>query len=438
MSKDPKATLLAVEDDPNIQQLLTVLLSRRGYRLLIAGTGQQALEYLKQDKKIALILLDLGLPDYKDLELLQSLRRDPALKKIPVIITTARKDTQTIVSALESGASDYVIKPFDLLVLVARIQAQLRSLAPATPSSTTPVSALPSMESGKLLEGKYRLEEKIGEGGLSRIFRGVHLPLDRSVAIKILLPAPAVREKAQAQARFRLEGMISARLQHPNAVTVFDFGSSEGTPFLVMELLKGNNLAEELAKKKLLSPKRCVELLLPICQALSYAHQLHIIHRDIKPENIFLHQTPYGEMPKLLDFGLAKTGEPTETVTTQPGYLWGTLSYLAPERILAQPYDHKSDLYSLGITLYELLAGRLPFLNDSQIQEAAMHVTAEPPPITEQFIPTELDDLMRQALQKDPKQRPSTVDFVTRLTTLQTSLGLSPGLWHTGGDSRLE
>ena len=438
MSKDSKATLLVVDSDPNIRQLLTVLLSRRGYQILLAGTGEQALEHLRQDN-IALILMDLELPDCKGIELLQSLKKNPTHKKIPVFMTTAKKDTQTIVNALEAGAIDYMIKPFDLLVLVARIQAQLRSLAPHTPLVITPLS-LPAIESGKLLEGKYRLEEKIGEGGLSSVYRGVHLPLARKVAIKLLHPVAVMREtiQAQAQARFRVEAMISARLQHPNAVTIFDFGSSEGNPFLVMELLKGNNLADELAKKRRLSPKRCVELLLPICQALSYAHQLDIVHRDLKPENIFLHQTLYGEVPKLLDFGLAKTSEPTEVITTQPGYLWGTLSYLAPERILGQPYDNRADLYSLGITLYELLAGRLPFLSDSQAQEASMHVTEEPPPIKEQAIPPALEALMRQALNKLPGQRPSAAEFIGRLAALQQPLGISPSGGPIIGTAHLE
>src|SRR5262249_36060406 len=156
------------------------------------------------------------------------------------------------------------------------------------------------------------------------------------------------------------------RVNHPNAVSVLDSGvSAEGIAYLVMELLEGRSLTEELREKGVLPPARCAEILMPVCDVLTKAHASGIVHRDIKPDNIYLNRTAVGEVVKVVDFGIAKlmddTGGQNNESLTVTGGLLGTPTYMAPERLENKPYDGKADVYSLGIMLYRMLAGRVPF-----------------------------------------------------------------------------
>ncbi|MBX7223696.1 MAG: protein kinase [Blastocatellia bacterium] len=287
-------------------------------------------------------------------------------------------------------------------------------------------SALAEALPGTVLDGKYRLDRKIGAGGFGAVFRGTQLALERAVAIKVFRPSPG-NDSADAVERFRLEAISASRIQHPNAVAVLDSGISvEGIAYIVMELLAGHSLAQELKFRRQLSLRRTTEILTGVGNALAEAHRLGIIHRDIKPENIFLHRTAEGEVVKVVDFGIAKlvgneSGQDWQNLTATGGIV-GTPTYMAPERLRNQPYDGKSDVYSLGVTVFEMLAGRPPFQSAvSGFVDIVMAHLQEIPPRLRDFnpaLPPEIEELVLRALEKSPAQRPSAHEFAALFQTL--------------------
>jgi ligand-binding sensor domain-containing protein len=290
-------------------------------------------------------------------------------------------------------------------------------------------SALAEALPGTTLDGKYRLDEKIGAGGFGAVFRATHLSLDRPIAVKVFRPVSG-NDSAGALERFKREGISVSRLSHPNIVNVMDSGvSQEGIAYLVMELLTGIPLTAELHQRGRLSLARCGEIVLPVCAALAEAHRQGIIHRDIKPDNVFLNRTPAGEVVKVVDFGIAKlVGEETaQDQLTATGVIVGTPIYVAPERVASQSYDGKADVYSLGVMFYEMLTGRPPFLptggNVVSVFLAHMH---ERPPRPGDFapdLPPEIEEIVLNVLEKDPNARPDAATFAERLGTALKQCG---------------
>ncbi len=240
------------------------------------------------------------------------------------------------------------------------------------------------------------------------------------MALKILSAAIDEKDSADLE-RLRLEGASAFRLQHPNAVHVLDFSFAHGLAFLVMELLDGMSLERFLAQEKRLSPRRAVEIMGPICEVLAQAHQLGIIHRDVKPANIFLHKTPRGEVVKVLDFGIAKfVGDSamSKNLTLDEGIL-GTPIYIAPERLSSQDYDGRADVYSVGIMLYQMVAGTLPFAfhKKEPLAIAVQHLTAQPERL-QTYLPEvsiHFESVVMSTLKKRPEDRPSASELVARL-----------------------
>jgi serine/threonine protein kinase len=303
-------------------------------------------------------------------------------------------------------------------------------------------SALADVLPGTVLDEKYRLENKIGAGGFGAVYRATHLGLNREVAVKVFRPL-AANATPEALARFQLEGISSCRINHPNAVAVLDSGiTAGGIAYLVMELLKGQTLTAELRNKGVLSPARCVQIVLPICDVLAKAHASGIIHRDIKPDNIFLHQEEDREMIKVVDFGIAKllgshgASEDYASLTATGGFL-GTPAYMSPERFENRPYDGRADVYSVGIMLYRMLCGRLPFQTEDTniVPLVMMHVTEPPRPLRElrADIPPALEEVVLQALRKKPAERP---DAKALAKELAEAIGTQYNP-HTSGSFRL-
>ncbi|MBX7221957.1 MAG: protein kinase [Blastocatellia bacterium] len=293
-------------------------------------------------------------------------------------------------------------------------------------------SALAQALPGTILDGKYRLEEKIGTGGFGVVFRGTHLVLNRSIAVKVFRPTPG-NDSAEAVERFKQEGISAARLNHPNAVSILDSGiSTEGIVYLIMELLQGRTLADELKGGRVLSLLRCLEILMPVCEVLAEAHRQGIVHRDIKPENIFLRQTDEGEIVKVVDFGIAKLlgQDSLEQVQklTMTGTVVGTPLYMAPERLNGDPYDGRADVYSVGVMLYEMLAGRPPFRiqNGDVLSLLLAHLNDTPPPLRS-FNPNLsclVEAVVLQTLVKAPETRPTAAQLAEQFANAVAAINL--------------
>jgi eukaryotic-like serine/threonine-protein kinase len=255
-----------------------------------------------------------------------------------------------------------------------------------------------------VLGGRYRLEASIGTGGMAQVYRGVDTTLDRTVAIKIL--APQFARDPSFVDRFRREAQAAARLNHPNIVNVYDTGVDGDTNYIVMEYVEGRTLAEYLASGGRLAPTRAAGIAEKVAEALAAAHAQGVIHRDIKPANIMV--TRDGRV-KVMDFGIARLVAGPDTVE-QTAAVLGTAAYLSPEQAQGQTVDARSDLYSLGVVLYEMLAAQPPFTGDSAMAVAYKHVQETPPPPSSlnHDVPPPLDAVVMRALAKNPANRYQT------------------------------
>jgi serine/threonine-protein kinase len=236
---------------------------------------------------------------------------------------------------------------------------------------------------------------------MAKVFQGVDTVLGRPVAIKIL--APQFADDESFVQRFRREAQAAARLSNPNVVSVFDTGADDGVHYIVMEYVEGRTLADYLAGGGRIMPERAIEIAEAVCGALSAAHAQGVIHRDIKPGNIML--TPAGQV-KVADFGIARMTTTAETVA-QTAAVLGTASYLSPEQAQGQPVDGRSDIYSLGCVLYEMVTGRPPFLGDSPVAVASKQVLEQPvaPSTLNPDVTPDLDAVILRALAKNPANR---------------------------------
>jgi CheY-like chemotaxis protein len=421
------ATILVVDDLPANRDLLARRLERAGFRVLQAASGNEALETLG-DSAVDCMLLDIAMPGMTGLEVLREVRSRRSSATLPVIMVTAKTDSEDVVEALSLGANDYVTKPVDFPVVLARIKAHLRTRSAVQVEAggglepQTPGHALP----GSVLGGRYRLESLIGGGSFGSVFRARHLELGRDVAVKVL--GTSAGTDPEALARFRREGASACRIQHPNVVAVLDFAvNAAGVAYLVMELLEGHSLEREIESHGHLIPRRAAEILVPVCSALAAAHAAGVVHRDIKPSNVFLHRVGREEVPKILDFGIAKIAGETALgrSITLDGSLLGTPAYMAPERFRRGPYGSASDVYSVGTVLYELLSGRLPFMPASPdpLALVAMQAEDEPPALPRlPGITQPLEALVRSALAKAPQERPTADQLGRRLAELASDL----------------
>jgi serine/threonine protein kinase len=267
---------------------------------------------------------------------------------------------------------------------------------------------------GRTLPGGYVILDLVGVGGMGRVYRAEQTNLGRTVAVKIIHPHLVGEENAAA--RFITEARAASSLNHPNSVAIIDFGKTDrGELYLVMEFLRGKDLARVAYEEHPLPVKRIVRVLIQVLAALSEAHELGIIHRDLKPENIILERARQGgDFVKVVDFGLAKMRAETVGGITKPGIVCGTPEYMSPEQGRGDPLDARSDVYAVGIVLYQLLTGKLPFEAESPTQVVLMHIS-EPPPDPRKVapsrnLPDSIVELCLVALSKDPNTRFANAD----------------------------
>jgi eukaryotic-like serine/threonine-protein kinase len=266
--------------------------------------------------------------------------------------------------------------------------------------STTRATSRPP-RAGDVIADRYELEELCGSGGMSSVFRAHDVQLDRRVAIKILLERYAGDNEYVE--RFRREARAVAQLSHPNIVTVIDRGEDEGRQYIVFEYVEGENLKDLIVRSGPLPLRRAVELALAVADGLAFAHERGLVHRDVKPQNVLL--SGDGKV-KVTDFGIARSLE-VEHGVTQTGTVLGTGEYLAPEQASGEPVSPATDVYSLGVVLWELLTGDVPFDGENFVAVALRHVNEQPPSLRERRadVPPRLANAVERALQKDPARR---------------------------------
>lgn len=287
------------------------------------------------------------------------------------------------------------------------------------------ISEEPTMV-GRELEGKYKVTDVLGEGGMGSVYLAYQSTMDREVAVKVLK-----REYCQnklAIKRFLREARAASKLAHPNTITVYDFGqTADGLLYMVMEKLTGKPLADLMDEEGAFNYERAGHILSQICDSLAEAHANGITHRDLKPENIFI-EPKYGnpEHVKVLDFGIAKMNEDGNSNATATGMICGTPSYMSPEQAMGKNIDGRSDIYALGILLFEMLAAERPFDGDTAMEVMLKHLNETPPELPPEVVeatPPALVDLMHVMLAKRIDDRP--VDCMTLKAALQDALGTS-------------
>lgn len=261
------------------------------------------------------------------------------------------------------------------------------------------------MPGSRVLGGRYELASLIGRGGMADVYLGQDQVLGRPVAVKVL--SPQYTGNGDFVERFRREAKAAAALSHPNVVGVFDTGSDDGTHYIVMEYVKGKTLAQAIKADAPLLPRRAAEIAEATATALAFAHKVGIVHRDVKPGNVML--TTSGEV-KVMDFGIARAA--SSDSLTQTASVMGTASYFSPEQAQGKVADPRSDIYSLGVVLYEMLTGRLPFTGETAVAVAYKHVQEAPRPPSDLApdVPAGLDAIVMKCLAKNPANRYQTAD----------------------------
>lgn len=272
---------------------------------------------------------------------------------------------------------------------------------------------------GAELGGRYRVEAALGAGGMGTVYEATDRQLDRRVAIKVI--REGLNDEA-AHDRFLREARAAASISHPNACCLFEVGEHEGRPFLVMELLQGEPLSQRLTRGNL-TAEETLEIILPLMGAIGALHGVGLVHRDLKPSNVFL--TPEGV--KLLDFGLARHTKPEAAVTgpalTVPGAVTGTLRYMAPEQVTGDPVDQRTDVFALGVMLYEMLTGRIPFDATTNVDWLNAVLKDDPAPLGAAELKP-LEPIVARALQRRPVDRYTSVQEMA--SALELALAPSP------------
>ncbi len=412
--------ILIVDDDPMVTKTVAAVLARPGRRLVICHDPEEALRVLEREP-VDLVLTDRRMPNMSGHELVEAVhRRAPG---VPCVMLTGDPSLDSALEAINSGqVFRYLTKPWDIDELERTVAAGLalsaeRQVAAARDAELTAPVTPPEI-------GKYRVLGQLGEGGMGRVFRGFHVALQRPVAIKVLF-GNVVRDPV-AMARFEREARAAARARHPRIVETLDFGRlPDGRPYLVMELIETETLRQRMHRAPL-TPAEALIVARGVTEALAAAHAVDVVHRDLKPSNIFVDDDLE---VKLGDFGAAKILDPGGDSITGADVTIGTPHYMAPEQILNEPVDGRTDIYALGCVLYRMLAGATPYSGGDTRTVLAQHLHGEVPVPVSPFraLPAAVVDLVRSAMAKAPLQRPqSAAEMLVSLARAAMALDDDP------------
>lgn len=457
---EKRPRVLIVDDVEDNREILIRRLRRQDFETEAAADGESALALLRTGR-FDVVVLDWMMPGMSGLEVLDRIRERFGKTELPVLMATAKTESDAVVEALRRGANDYVSKPIDFPVLLARINAQL-SMRTEAAAKRTLIDARDDIPSGTVIDGRYEILEKVGEGGFASVYRARQLSTDQTVAFKLLLPSRARRKTGETElARFLREMRVIAELDHPHVVRLVDSGKlevvhddygappksssdavatvaerprgisgtqrSEGNdtstvtgavPFLVMEFLHGEPLARLFERERKLTIEAICDLAVPILCALGAAHLRGVIHRDVKPHNILLVTDHQGHrLPKVLDFGIAKVIEPGVEELTQTDSFIGTPEYMSPEQGRGKRnIDGRADQFSVGAIIYQALTGRK--LYDEESFLAMIHAVASArypqPRDVGCHLPADFEAVLLRALAPDREHRFDSAEAFAR------------------------
>lgn len=409
------SSILVVDDEEDVVVFLTTVLSAEGFAVRSASSAMEALLQIQKEKP-RVILLDLMMPQVSGEELCRIIKNDPDLFDIHIIILSARFDLDTKVSCFDGGADEYLVKPIHPKELVARMKSFFRLLRGMSSSSRPRSSSTADMRGATTLDigpdvtalsrikpkyGNFRVDSLVGSGGMGHVFKGYDEVLERPVGIKVL--SRSLSASPSFVERFRREGKTLASIEHPGIASIYSFGEEEGVYYFAMQWCAGGSVLDLLRRKERLELLTAIDITLQCIDALSAAFAKGIVHRDIKPNNLMFDQNQW---VKIVDFGLA-TAEKHASHITQASELFGTPDYMAPEQAQFGIVDHRADIYALGITLYRMLYGKLPFNARSPIEMVVKHASEAFPAYDplEGAVPREVYDIIERMTQKAVRDR---------------------------------
>jgi len=390
------SAILIVDDNPLNSELLSRRLSKKGFATQCVDNGNDALR-LMQNTEFDLILLDIMMPGISGMEVLEEARKIFSKGELPIIMVTSRGSSEDVVEALNMGANDYIMKPIDFPVALARIQTQISHRNEFVQFTQSKMNY--ALATGEKF-GNYLIQEKLGQGGMGSVYKVYDPILERIVALKVILQG---HEFTSSQIeRFTREAKAIARIKHPNIVAVHEIGELP-RHYFTMDFIEGQNLSQMINGSPL-PAERVVSLTTKIASALIAAHAKGIIHRDLKPSNIMVDDD---WEPHLMDFGLAKL-DSEEAQITRTGDIVGTPEYMAPEQVdpgLGE-FDAVSDLYAVGIILYEMLTGATPFNGTPiRVMWQKLNATPQPPRSLVPTVSAALEAVCLKAITKEKSDR---------------------------------
>jgi CheY-like chemotaxis protein len=462
-STDPRATILVVDDTPQNLSLMSDLLEAH-YSVRLAPSGVRALKIVATHPP-DLILLDIMMPEMDGYEVCRALKANPETRDIPVIFLTAMDSMEDEEKGLLAGAVDYITKPISPPILLARARNQLALKAAADKlreqnlqleqervrtrellfrlkeatdklleqnrqlkqekaraSGEAPHAPPADAAAGRLTLGRYQINRELGKGAMGVVYMGTDPKIGRVVAIKTMALAKesGAAQLKEIKERFFREAESAGRLTHPNIVAIYDVGEERDLAYIAMEFLKGEDLSPYTRPGSLLPIDKVLLIATQVAEALAYAHGNGVIHRDIKPANI-VYEPDSGNV-KVTDFGIASI---TSSAAADAGAVLGTPYYLSPEQVAGKPVDGRADLFSLGVMIYLLVSGHLPFQGESlaQLMFRIAHEAHADVRTHDAEIPDCVATLINNALSKDPGQRyPDGTQMAKALSQCRRSL----------------
>ena len=409
-----RGRLLLVDPDAGGRNLLALRLRNEGYDVRALADGRAALEEVRRDPP-GLVLAEAVLPRLDGFALLDALAREG--RKVPFVFLSSRSDALSVNKGLLLGAADYLGKPANVEVLLTKVQRLLASGTERSEAARLSLSdfaaagagepALVSYEElapGASVLGRFRLLRALGEGGMGKVFRARDERLEEDVVLKVM--KPQLSHDAAVLERFKREIRLARKITHPHVVRIFDFWEAGPLKFLTMEYLEGANLRVELTRRGAFPVPVALRVGDQLLQALAAAHAVGVVHRDVKPHNVVM--LPSGTV-KVLDFGIAQALEGSFTEpAASTGLVPGTFEYMSPEQVTGEGLDPRSDLYSAGLVLYELLAGEAAFRGPDRVAVAQQRLTRapRPPSAINPRVPPAVDAFVLSLLARERDDRP--------------------------------